>query len=46
MDFNAWIASGVDPALVAGQTAYVQAWFRNSASGSQLSDALALLIGP
>jgi Tol biopolymer transport system component len=46
MDFNAWIASGVDPALVAGQTAYVQAWFRNSASGSQLSDALAFQIGP
>jgi len=46
MDFNAWIASGADPALVAGQTAYVQAWFRSGGGGSQLSDALALLIGP
>ena len=46
MDFNAWIASGVAPARVAGQSADVQAWVRNSASGSQLSDALALQIGP
>jgi len=46
MDMNAWIASGADPALVAGQTAYVQAWFRNALGSSQLTDALALLIGP
>ena len=46
MDFNAWIASGADPALVAGQSAYVQAWFRSGPGTSQLSDALALLIEP
>ena len=45
-DFNAWITSGGDPSLVAGQSVYVQAWFRSTVSGSQLSDALAFLIGP
>ena len=46
MDFNAWIASGADPTLVAGQPVYVQGWFRNSAGQGQLSDAVAFLIGP
>jgi Tol biopolymer transport system component len=46
MDFNAWIASGADPTLVAGQSVHAQGWFRNSAGTGQLSDALALLIEP
>jgi hypothetical protein len=33
-------------ARVAGQSAYVQAWFRSGPGTSQLSDALALLIEP
>ena len=45
-DFNAWIASGADPTLVAGQDVCAQAWFRNSAGAGQLSDAVAFLIGP
>jgi hypothetical protein len=45
-DFNAWITSGADPSLVAGQAVYLQAWFRNAAGTGQLSDALAFLIGP
>jgi hypothetical protein len=46
LDFNAWIASGADPRLVAGQAVYVQAWFRDAVGASQLSDALAFQIGP
>ena len=46
MDFNAWIATGADPTLVAGQDVCAQAWFRNSAGAGQLSDAVAFLIGP
>ena len=46
LDFNAWIASGADPSLVAGQPVYVQGWLRNSAGQGQLSDAVAFLIGP
>jgi hypothetical protein len=45
-DFNAWIATGVDPLLVPGQAVCSQAWFRNSAGKGQLSDGLAFLIGP
>jgi hypothetical protein len=29
MDFNAWIASGVDPELVAGQRVNLQLWYRD-----------------
>lgn len=29
MDFNAWIASGVDPKLVAGQRVNLQLWYRD-----------------
>jgi hypothetical protein len=46
MDFNAWIAAGGDPALVAGQSVYAQTWFRNATGSGQFSDALAFLIGP
>lgn len=28
-DFNAWVASGADPALVAGQDVYLQGWYRD-----------------
>jgi hypothetical protein len=45
-DFNAWIASGADPQLVAGQAVSAQAWFRDLGGAGQLSDALAFLIGP
>jgi hypothetical protein len=30
MDFNAWIASGVDPTLVPGARVFVQLWYRDS----------------
>lgn len=48
MDFNTWIASGVDPALTAGKEVFVQAWSRDPAhaSGSNLTDALALIVCP
>lgn len=47
-DFNQWIASGQDPALVAGAPVWLQAWTRDptSASGALYSDAVAFLIGP
>ncbi|HVS11849.1 MAG TPA: hypothetical protein VMS76_18430, partial [Planctomycetota bacterium] len=48
MDFNAYIASGKDPALVAGQDVWVQTWSRDPASASttNLSDALSFTICP
>lgn len=47
-DMNAWIASGVDPSLVAGETGYAQVWGRDPAdlSGGILSEAVAFLIEP
>ncbi|MCK6445303.1 MAG: hypothetical protein L6Q99_02830 [Planctomycetes bacterium] len=41
-DLNAYIASGADPALVAGATLYVQTWSRDpgDAFGDSLSNAL------
>jgi hypothetical protein len=48
LDFNAWIASGADPMLVAGENACVQAWSRDagSATGANLSNAIVFAIGP
>jgi hypothetical protein len=48
MDFNAYIASGKDPALVAGQDVWLQTWGRDPASPSttSLSDALSFPICP
>ncbi len=48
VDFNAWIASGADPTLIAGENACVQAWThdRGAATGANLSNALAFAIGP
>jgi hypothetical protein len=46
MDFNAWSASGVDPRLVPGQPVYAQVWHRNAVGASQLSDAVAFVVGP
>jgi hypothetical protein len=48
LDFNAWIASGADPNLVAGAPVYAQAWVRDPShpAGALLSDAAAFLIGP
>lgn len=47
-DMNVWIASGVDPTLVAGETAYAQVWARDPLDpmGGILSEAVAFLIGP
>jgi hypothetical protein len=47
-DFNARIASGMDPTLVAGAEVYAQYWSRDPASASQtsLSNALTFLIHP
>jgi len=48
IDFNAYIASGVDPALVSGQQVWMQTWSRDPASPSttNLSDALSFTICP
>ena len=50
IDFNAWIASGADPALVAGQEVWAQYWSRDPGfpppEGSNLTDALAFAVGP
>jgi hypothetical protein len=48
LDFNAYIASGKDPALVAGQPVWVQTWSRDpdSPSTTSLSDALTFTICP
>jgi hypothetical protein len=46
-DFNAYIATGFDPALVAGQNVWCQYWARDpgSPSGSSLSNGLQFMIG-
>jgi hypothetical protein len=46
IDFNAYIATGVDPALIVGQQVWVQTWSRDPASPSttNLSDALTFVI--
>ena len=50
MDFNAWIASGVDPRLVAGQRVFVQLWYRDPGFAPPddvgLTAALEFQIGP
>jgi hypothetical protein len=46
MDFNAWSASGIDSRLVPGQPVYAQVWHRNGVGASQLSDAVAFVVGP
>lgn len=47
-EFNAWIQSGADPALVAGADLYVQFWYRDPASPSTtgLSNALRTQVQP
>jgi hypothetical protein len=46
LDFNAFAASGVDPALGPGAVVHLQAWTRNAAGDAQFSDALALVLEP
>jgi len=48
IDFNAYIASGKDPALMPGQQVWVQTWSRDPASASttNLSNALTFVICP
>jgi hypothetical protein len=48
VDFNVWIASGADPALVAGQMVHAQFMSRDvlDATGHGLSDAIEFTIGP
>jgi archaellum component FlaF (FlaF/FlaG flagellin family) len=50
VDFNFWIASGFDPALVAGQDVWAQYWSRDPGfpppGSTGLTDALAFTIGP
>jgi hypothetical protein len=48
IDFNAYIASGIDPALIAGQQVWIQTWSRDPASPSttNLSNALTFVICP
>ena len=49
MDFNVWIASGFDPALVAGQQVNAQYWSRDPGfappNNTSLSDAIEFTIG-
>jgi hypothetical protein len=47
-DFNAWIASGVDPGLVPGTSIYAQFLYRDvtSSSGTGLTDATSFAIEP
>ena len=47
-DFNVYIASGADPALVAGAPIRIQAWSRDPADpyGDSLSDAITATICP
>jgi hypothetical protein len=47
-DFNAYRASGVDPALVAGAGVWLQSWSRDTAAsfGDSLSDAVTATICP
>lgn len=47
-DFNARIASGIDPALVAGERVFAQYYFRDPAAavGASLSEAVELRIAP
>jgi hypothetical protein len=47
-DLNDYIASGVDPALVAGATIWLQAWSRDPAApfGDSLSDGISSTICP
>lgn len=42
LDFNGWIASGIEPALVAGQHVAAQFWYRDPQipSTTGLSDAV------
>jgi hypothetical protein len=48
LDFNAWIQSGVDPALGVGAVVDVQCWSRDPGDpfGTSLSDALELTVAP
>ena len=47
-DFNAWIATGSNPALLAGATVWAQYWSRDPQSswGTVLTDALGFYINP
>jgi hypothetical protein len=49
-DFNSWIASGNDPQLIAGQSVWMQYWYRDPGglpgTNIGLSDALFVVIGP
>lgn len=46
VDFNAWIASGADPRLVAGENVSLQAWSRDPVApfGTNLTDAVTFVI--
>jgi hypothetical protein len=50
IDFNAYVASGKDPALVAGQQVWIQTWSRDPGfappNNTSLSDALSFTICP
>jgi hypothetical protein len=47
-DFNAYLASGADPALAAGTTVRIQSWSSDPGDpfGDSLSDALELIVSP
>lgn len=47
-DFNAWVATGNDPALGIGSTVWGQVWSRDplSASGTHLTQGITFVLGP
>jgi hypothetical protein len=49
-DFNAWIASGADPALVAGVSVWTQYWSRDPGfpppANASLTDAATFVVWP
>ena len=46
MNFNAWIQSGIDPQLMAGQEVYGQYFFRDVGSSSGFTNAVTFTINP
>jgi hypothetical protein len=50
IDFNAYVASGKDPALIAGQQVWAQTWSRDPGfappDNTSLSDAVSFTLGP
>ena len=50
LDFNAYVASGKDPGLIAGQQVWIQTWSRDPGfappNNTSLSDAVSFMLCP